>query len=669
MNRPPAASSDGAATPAPRRRRVLHFVLISSVAIWVCAVALTSAQEMGGRSGAQAAATDVLSRSVHRNLGCRSCHGEMSFMIGGRPDPVSTCARCHSLQSPTGSVDGHAIALRAGNTNAPTCVTCHGSHDVLSRRDPISRTHPANVPAQCGTCHGPSLKTFREGVHGSLSDPKEGLNTATCTSCHTAHSVAAAALPWSTVAPGRVANTCAACHLEAGVQFAGSVHAIATARGSSHSGTCVDCHGSHAILPPVAPASVTPALPVSGVTCARCHGSVELTELHRLPASVVADFQGSFHGLAGALGDRRVANCASCHGYHDVRPSWDPQSRISSANLATTCSQCHSGAVAGFARGGIHHLPRTTGHRIVDLARVMYQMMIVAVIGLMVLHNGVDFMRRLKDRAKAPKTVGAAAAASAAGPTYLRFTRNERAQHWLVAISFVTLVVTGFMLTMGWTVPLVAAQTGAMLRAGAHRLAAAVLMAVGVYHLGYLTVTSRGRQTVRDLVPKLNRFANVVCCAGSCLRLGPPSMSDWRDLVQMLKYNLGLTRERPQFGRFTYAEKMEYFALVWGTVVMVVTGLALWFEVPFLNRFPFWSFQLATVVHYYEAILATLAIVVWHFYFTMFNPTVFPISKAMITGEITREEMEREHPQELCVLDCAKDAPMKEPQEARDRHT
>ncbi|MBY0493370.1 MAG: cytochrome b/b6 domain-containing protein [Cyanobacteria bacterium] len=339
-----------------------------------------------------------------------------------------------------------------------------------------------------------------------------------------------------------------------------------------------------------------------------------------------------------------------------MRPSWDPQSRISPANLATTCGQCHAGAVPGFARGGVHHLPRTAGHRAVDLARVMYQMMIVGVIGLMVLHNGLDFIRRWRDRAKARRTAGATVAATATGPTYVRFTRNERAQHWLLAASFITLVVTGFMLTMGWNIPGVSGQTGATLRAGAHRLAAGVLIAVGIYHLGYLAATSRGRRTIRDLVPKLNRFANIVCCAGSCLRLGPPSASDWRDLMQMVKYNLGLTRERPQFGRFTYAEKMEYFALVWGTLVMVVTGLALWFEVPFLNRFPFWSFQLATVVHYYEAILATLAIVVWHFYFTMFNPDVFPISKVMITGELTREEMEREHPQELCAVECSDDS-------------
>jgi cytochrome b subunit of formate dehydrogenase len=96
---------------------------------------------------------------------------------------------------------------------------------------------------------------------------------------------------------------------------------------------------------------------------------------------------------------------------------------------------------------------------------------------------------------------------------------------------------------------------------------------------------------------------------------------------------------------------MEYFALIWGGVVMVGTGLALWYEVPFLNRFPFWSFQLATAVHLYEAVLATLAIVVWHFYFTMLNPDVFPMSKTMITGQVTREEMAREHPEELREID------------------
>ena len=599
------------------------------------------AQEHGG--GPEAAA---LSQSVHRGLGCASCHGHMEFERRGRPDPIATCARCHTAQGETFAADGHLLALRAGNVSAPSCVSCHGSHEVLSGRDPRSPTNPANVPAQCGTCHIPALESYRQGVHGAELERASNPGTATCASCHTAHGVARAALPWSTVAPTRVASTCAACHLEAGVQYAPSVHATAAARGAPHAGTCVDCHGSHEIPRAAAPPSPTSVLQVSGATCARCHESVELTGMHRLEPGVVADFRGSFHGLAGAAGDRRVANCASCHGYHEVRPSWDPQSRINPANLGATCGQCHAGAGPQFARGGIHHLPRTLGHRLVDLARVMYRMMIVVIIGLMLLHNGLDFLRRVRDR-QAARRASRAAPEATETRTYQRFTRSERVQHWVLAGSFITLAVTGFALTEGWRVPWVSPQTGAVLRSAIHRAAAVVFMSLALYHLGYLAFTARGRQTMRAMVPRLRGTVDAVCCAASCLWLGPPSRSDWRSLIQTVRYNLGLAQERPRQGRFTYAEKMEYLALLWGAAVMIGTGLALWFEVPFLNRFPFWSFQLATVVHLYEALLATLAIVVWHFYFTILRPGVFPLSKAMITGQLTREEMEREHPDEL----------------------
>jgi cytochrome b subunit of formate dehydrogenase len=538
------------------------------------------------------------------------------------------------------------MARRAGNESAPSCVSCHGSHDVMPADDPASRTYPANVPAQCGTCHTPALRSYQKGVHGVELARANDPAAATCTSCHTAHGVARTALPWSTVAPGRVATTCAACHLEAGIQYAPSVHARAAARGAPHAGTCVDCHGSHDIPRAAAPTSPTSVLQVASATCARCHEPVELTEMHGLEAGVVADFRGSFHGLALAAGDSRVANCASCHGYHEVRPSWDPLSRINPANLVATCGQCHAGAGLQFARGGIHHLPRTFGHRLVEVVRVMYRMTVLGIIGLMLLHNLLDFRRRLRDRRaarRAPRT----SAEPGETRTYQRFTRGERVQHWLLAGSFITLAVTGFALTEGWSVPGVSAQTGAILRSAVHRGAAVLFIGLAVYHLGYLAFTVRGRQFLRAMVPRLRSTADAVCCAASCFRLGPPSTSDWRSLVQTVQYNIGLARERPRQGRFTYAEKMEYFALIWGGIVMIGSGLALWFEVPFLNRFPFWSFQLATTVHLYEALLATLAIVVWHFYFTMLNPDVFPISKAMITGQVTREEMEREHPDEL----------------------
>ena len=471
--------------------------------------------------------------------------------------------------------------------------------------------------------------------------------------------------------PGRVdsVETCGGCHKRALSAYLPSVHAVAFRRGTPHTATCVECHGSHSVEASKNPQAATTKLLVSRETCGRCHGSLSLTAMHRLPANVVPDYQASFHGLSAALGDQRVANCASCHSFHEVRPSWDPLSTVNRANLAQTCGACHPGAVATFATGGIHHRPDTPGHKFVDFVRAMYLMMITITISLMLVHNGLDFWGRARDRWLRGSAKGAhhqlsplqgnerlpretdQLSASARKSSYLRFTVAERIQHWTLAISFIVLAVTGFALKYTWPIPGFEPQQGALWRGFIHRSAAVVFIALVVFHVGYMSLTRRGRLNLRGLVPRIRSVRDLACRCAACFRLGPPSVPDWRDLIQTVKYNLGFASTRPPMGRFTYAEKMEYFALIWGSVVMIVTGLILWFSVPFLNRFKYWVFDLATVVHFYEAVLATLAIIVWHFYFTIFNPHVFPLSKTMLTGRISREEMEREHTLELSALE------------------
>ena len=463
------------------------------------------------------------------------------------------------------------------------------------------------------------------------------------------------------IGPGSVdpVETCGSCHKRALQAYLPSIHAVAFRRGTPHTAACVECHGSHSVQAIKNPQSPTSKLLVSTETCGRCHGSLSLTAMHRLPANVVPDYRASFHGLSAALGDQRVANCASCHSYHEVRPSWDPLSTVNHANLAQTCGACHPGTTASFATGGIHHRPDTPGHKVVDVVRAMYLTMITITIGLMLAHNGLDFWRRARDRwfRRRPKSAqdkplppeGEAKIPRAS--TYLRFSIAERIQHWTLAASFITLALTGFALKYTWNIPGLAAQQGALWRGLLHRGAAVVFIALAVYHVGYMTLTRRGRLNLRALVPRIRSIRDVACRCAACFRLGPPSIPDWRDLIQTVKYNLGLASTRPAMGRFTYAEKMEYFALLWGSVIMIITGLILWFEVPFLNRFKYWVFDLATVVHFFEAVLATLAIIVWHFYFTIFNPHVFPLSKTMLTGKISREEMEREHALELNSLE------------------
>lgn len=456
--------------------------------------------------------------------------------------------------------------------------------------------------------------------------------------------------------------TCADCHKQQMAAFAGSVHAASVEAGKPNAASCIACHGSHDVAAVADPNSPVSRPHVTEATCARCHDAEVPSPERGMPRNFVADYRQSFHGLSAALGDGRVANCASCHSYHAVLTSSDPLSTVNERNLAQTCAACHTGAniaastgaVPTFATGGIHYNPDVTGFRIVDFVRAMYLMMITLTIGFMVTHNAIDLYGRLRDRLRQRRPVRAKNTESNENDSkpepktkYPRFTVNERIQHWTLAVSFILLAVTGFALKYTWQVPFLEAQGGALWRGFLHRAAAVVFIALSVYHVGYMLLTRRGRMNLRAFLPRFRSVRDILCGCAACFRLGPPSIADWKDLIRMVKYNLGFAPAPPAMGNFNYVEKLEYFGLVWGSTVMVVTGLVLWFETPFLHRFQYWTFDLATTVHFYEAVLATLSILVWHFYFTVYNPDVFPLSTTMFTGKIDSEEMERNHRLEL----------------------
>jgi len=214
---------------------------------------------------------------------------------------------------------------------------------------------------------------------------------------------------------------------------------------------------------------------------------------------------------------------------------------------------------------------------------------------------------------------------------YLRMTLNERLQHFFLLSSFIILVITGFALKypeavwVQWFRSLFG-DYAFELRGLVHRIAAVVMIADSIYHIFYVIFTKRGRRLIIDLWL---------------------SKSDITDVFGTIKYYTGKSKEKPKYGRFSYIEKSEYWALVWGNIVMGATGAALWFNNIFLPVLSSLGMEIATAIHFYEAILASLAIVVWHFYFVIYNPDVYPINKAFITGYLTREQMEHEHPLEL----------------------
>lgn len=210
---------------------------------------------------------------------------------------------------------------------------------------------------------------------------------------------------------------------------------------------------------------------------------------------------------------------------------------------------------------------------------------------------------------------------------YLRLTLNERIQHLNLFINFTVLVITGFALKYPeafWASPIRDAPMGMTFRGLLHRLSGVAIVTLGLYHVSYIIFTRRGREILMDMVPRLK---------------------DARDLWETLKNNLFINRPAKviKMDRFNFRQKLEYYGLIWGTVVMTLTGFILWFEVEWLKYFPKWTFDVARAIHFYEAILATLTIFVWHFYSVIFDPDVYPMKWAWITGSMTEHEMELEH--------------------------
>lgn len=215
---------------------------------------------------------------------------------------------------------------------------------------------------------------------------------------------------------------------------------------------------------------------------------------------------------------------------------------------------------------------------------------------------------------------------------FKRMTLNQRIQHIILMTSFFTLVLTGFPVAFpdSWASPSIVHLLGGFtMRSGLHRMAAAVLILLTVYHIFYMILTRHGRSEIRALIP---------------------NFKDMFDAIHMLKFYVGLTPNTPQFDRFNFIEKFEYLALGWGSVVMIVTGFALWFQDQAMVLLPKWMLDVTKVIHGYEALLAFLAIIIWHFYHVHLNPEVFPMSRVWLDGNISEHEMKTLHPLEYARI-------------------
>jgi cytochrome b subunit of formate dehydrogenase len=577
--------------------------------------------------------------SMHGSMfSCVDCHSDVKTSPHETSPAKVSCATCHGDQQAAFEHSLHARSSQGKARPAATCIDCHGGpHELLPSSDPKSRTNHANIPATCGTCH--SLKfvmestgrtnqpfvSYRESVHGQAV-AKGVEKAAVCTDCHGAHDVMSAADPKSTIFKFNVPHTCGKCHGPVEREFELSIHGQAIARGDWQAPICTDCHGIHSIKSHKDPAS---QVSTQNMACAHCHEGVQLTQEFGFEGNRVATYLASYHGLASRRGSTVVANCASCHGVHNILPSSDPRSSVSPANLVKTCGQCHRGVTEQFVAAKVHvnaPLSGDTGSTVVRWVRRFYVSLIVIVIAGMVTHNFIIWRFKAIARRRRPGE-----------RTVTRMNRGQRIQHGVLFASFTVLVFTGFALKFpdSWFKYLVLGMNET-LRSITHRIAGVVLIAAAFYHLVYLAFYRDGRRLLRDIWP---------------------SVGDAAEFWNNLRYYLGLTSRRPPFGRFSYAEKLEYWALLWGTFIMAVTGVMLWAAITVGNLGPRWWLDVATAIHFYEAVLASLAIVVWHFYQVFFDPDAYPMNWSWWDGQLPVEHYRAEHPLDLeTVLEAGRTA-------------
>jgi cytochrome b subunit of formate dehydrogenase len=564
--------------------------------------------------------------SIHGSMfQCVDCHTDLKSSPHETTPAKVSCATCHADEQATYDRSFHATAIKDGDGRAATCDDCHGSaHELLPASDPKSKVNHANIPATCGTCHGQKFVmeasghsaqpfvSYESSVHGrAVAAGSE--KAAVCTDCHGSHEILAASDPKSSIFKFNVPLTCAKCHAGVQQQFAESIHGQAIARGNSLAPVCTDCHGIHSIKSHLDPSSPVSAQNLALVTCARCHEGVRLSQEFGLEGRRATTYLASYHGLASKLGSQVVANCASCHGVHNILPSSDPRSTISPQNLVKTCGQCHPGVTEKFVAARVQvdaPLSADIGSRAVRWIRKFYLGMILVVIGGMVLHNFLIWRKKALARRQAEHRL------------ITRMNRSQRIQHIVLLSSFIVLVLTGFALKFpdSWFASLLG--MGEKVRGITHRVAAVVLIASSLYHLFYVAFNREGRRLFKDLMPVAK---------------------DATDVVHAVAYYAGSRTEKPEFARFNYAEKAEYWALVWGVIVMASTGIMLWARVFFGNLLPRWWLDVATAIHLYEAILATLAIVVWHFYQVFLDPDVYPMNWAWWDGKMPFEHYREEH--------------------------
>jgi len=351
---------------------------------------------------------DVYASSIHGSMemDCVDCHADLSGAEDfphESPPEAPACGDCHedAVAAVEGSIHGYArlreMTSSARGREAPSCASCHGTHDILPSDDPASRSHRSRVAETCASCHGQEVlpangfvrfaevvDAYARSVHGQ-SASAGSTEAATCTDCHGHHELRGSFDSASPIHPRNVAHTCGGCHAEIADQYSASIHGRALEAGVTDSPTCTSCHGEHLILAKDGPEARTHASNLASATCGECHDDPRMAAKYGLSDDVVSSYIDSNHGWATQREWDRAATCIKCHTAHEVLPASDPSSTVHADRVVQTCGACHEGADAAFAASYTHASASITVNPVNRWIRIAYLFLIGGTIGGMLL--------------------------------------------------------------------------------------------------------------------------------------------------------------------------------------------------------------------------------------------------------------------------------------------
>jgi predicted CXXCH cytochrome family protein len=592
----------------------------------------------GGQSVSLFTKQEELAGSRHSRTACVQCHTGVTpsnerpcLTVAAKVD----CSICHAAVVTQYRESMHGQLMAQGSPDAPACRDCHGTHGTLGKAQLNSPTFSRNIPALCATCHRAGKKAavrykgdqtnvvehYAESIHGKGLIQSGLTVTANCADCHTAHHELPSKDPRSSVNDKNVATTCGKCHRGIYEIFTKSIHSRDFNPGEKKQlPVCSECHSAHSIER-------------TDISNFRLHIMDQCGRCHK---DITASYFDTFHGKVSTLGYLKTAKCYDCHGAHDILPISDPRSRLSRNNIVGTCAKCHPGShrrFAGYLTHATHHDPS----KYPFLFYTFWGMtsLLVGTLLISSLHTALWLPRSLKYR----RELRARTEGHDDQAYVRRFEPFQRNLHLMVIFSFIGLALSGMTLKFSYAAwaKVLARLLGGFEGAGLfHRFCAVVTFAYFGLHVWDLARRrKRAGKSWLDLVA------------------GPKSMlfngTDWRELVGSIKWFLG-RGPRPDYGRWTYWEKFDYFAVFWGVAVIGGTGLLLWFPEFFTHFMPGWMVNVATTIHSDEALLAVGFIFTVHFFNTHFRPEKFPIDTVIFTGGMPLEEFKLDRPREYREL-------------------